>query len=145
MPSNIVMFLTTRSGQGGNNRESQDAALFPWGGPHKGVVGDEAETDGARLGGTMQASLGSLASLLKPSKVWKQASDRMRMSFRRLNLVEVGVQKPGGGKAAGLSCSDQALCTVLPGLGSSQYQEEKMVSASCLTSNTSFQEVVIPS
>lgn len=109
---------------GGNHRESQDEALSPRGGPHKGVMGDEAGTDGVRPWGTVQASPGGLG-LLKPSKVWKQASDRMRMGFRRVSLVEGSVQKPGGGQAAGLLCSDQALCTVLPGLGSSQYPRGK--------------------
>lgn len=40
-------------------------------------------------------------------------------------MVEGSVQKPGGGKAAGLLCSDQALCTVLPGLWLSQYPRGK--------------------
>lgn len=88
-------------------------------------MGGEAGADGVRPRRSMQASLGGLASNLNRSKVWKQASDRMRMSFRRVNMVEGSVQKPGGGKAAGLLCSDQALCTVLPGLWLSQYPRGK--------------------
>lgn len=33
---------------GRNRRESQDKAIFPWGGPHKEIMGDEAGTDGVR-------------------------------------------------------------------------------------------------
>lgn len=128
---------------GRNHRESQDEALFPWGGLHKEVMGDEAGTDRVRPWQIIQARLGGLASTLKPSEVWKQASDRLRMSFRRLNLVEGGVQKPGGGEAAGLLCSDQAHCTVLPGLRSSQRPRGKMAPASYVTSNSPFQEVVL--
>lgn len=57
--------------------------------------------------------------------------------------MEGGVQKPGGGEAAGLLCSDQALCTVLPGLRSSWCLRGKMAPASCVTSNSPFQEVVL--
>ena len=38
---------------GGKHRESQDAALFPWGSTHQGVVGDESGTEGDRPWGTV--------------------------------------------------------------------------------------------
>ena len=94
-----MLFLPAQHiGRVGTCRESQDAALLPWGGPHKGVMGGEDDPRGVSLGG--------LASALKPSKVWRRASGRMEMSFRRINLV---VQKPGGGEATGPLCLDQAL------------------------------------
>ena len=53
-----------------------------------------------------KSHLGGLASTLRPSEVWRQASGRMGGRFRRIKLV---VQKPGEGEATGLSCSDQVL------------------------------------
>lgn len=68
--------------------------------------------------GDCHKDLRGLASILKPSKLWKEASDRLRMSVRRVNMVRGGAQKPGGGDAAGTLCSDQTFGTVLPGPGS---------------------------
>ena len=38
---------------GGDHRESQDVALFPWGSTHQGVVADKPGTDGVRAWGTV--------------------------------------------------------------------------------------------
>ena len=67
---------------------------------HKGVVRGEEALEGSK------SQVGSLALTLRPPEVWKQPRGRMGRRYRRINLV---VQKPGGGEAIGLLCSDQVL------------------------------------
>ena len=64
----MVVFLRAQPGWVGST-ESQDAAYFPQGSTHQGVVGDEAGIEGVRPRGDYNKDLRGLASIVKPSEV----------------------------------------------------------------------------